>query len=396
MSNKSTKMKAMSLIAAFAVAVAGSGHFLNFDVTAASVSDLQNQYNQLEQQQRQIQDKMKQTQSDQAKEEEYQKQLDAQIDVTQDQINLLNRQITAINEELAKTEKSISDKSAELEKTYDQFEQRMRAMYMSSDPSMLSILLESKGIGDFLSRVEMVKRVSQHDQELIDSLNKQKTALEQEKSKAQQEKKELEASQASIQAKQTQLNAAYEKSEKAELNLQKMEEQYKANKAKLDAAMEQAEREIQAAIQASQGGSGGSGDSPYVGGEFIWPVPGYYNITSGFGSRWGTTHKGIDISSGGIYGKNIVASNSGRVIKVVTNDIPGYSYGKYVMIDHGGGKVTLYGHCSAILVSVGQQVSQGEAIARVGNTGQSTGPHCHFEVRINGVAKNPLNYLTRR
>ncbi len=392
-------LKIASFIVVLSMVWVSNFHFFDIanTVSAASINDLQDEYNRLEQQQREIQEKMKQTESEQAAEQERQNQLDEQIQVTQDQIDLLTQQIAQINEELEQKEQDIALKTEELNETTEQFKQRMRAMYMSEDPSMLSILFESEGIGDFLSRVEMVRRVSEHDNELIDTLERQRTELEEEKAQVEQDKKALEDSQAAMEVKQQQLNAAYEESQNAVLDLQRLEERYQANKEQIDAEMAQAEEEIQEAIRAAQGSSGDSaaeGVPIQAEGTFIWPVPGYTNITSGFGYRWGTTHKGIDISSGGIYGKTIVASDSGTVIKVVTNDIPGYSYGKYVMIDHGGGRVTLYGHCSAILVSTGQQVTQGQAIARVGNTGNSTGPHCHFEVRINGVAQNPLNYVS--
>ena len=109
--------------------------------------------------------------------------------------------------------------------------------------------------------------------------------------------------------------------------------------------------------------------------------------------RWGRMHKGIDIAGSGIYGKPIVAANAGKVIVAFTNDSPGYSYGKYVMIDHGGQNVTLYGHCSKLNVSAGQYVNKGDTIAFVGSTGNSTGPHLHFEIRRNGSTVNPMNYF---
>ncbi|MDR1354238.1 MAG: M23 family metallopeptidase, partial [Oscillospiraceae bacterium] len=135
--------------------------------------------------------------------------------------------------------------------------------------------------------------------------------------------------------------------------------------------------------------------SEYVGGDLCWPVPGYYGITSPYG--WRTfggrreLHGGLDISSHGIYGANIVAANDGTVVFVCRKDSKGWgSYGFYVMIDHGGGVVTVYGHCSQIFVSVGQKVKKGQIIGAVGSTGCSTGPHLHFEYRVNGVRKDPM------
>ncbi len=125
-------------------------------------------------------------------------------------------------------------------------------------------------------------------------------------------------------------------------------------------------------------------------GRFTWPVPSCRSISSRYGYRWGRLHAGIDISGGGVYGKSIVAADSGTVTKV-RNDARGY--GLYLVISHNNGYTTLYAHCSKILVSVGQTVSKGQTIAKVGNTGRSTGPHLHFEIRRNGSSQNPMNWF---
>lgn len=126
-------------------------------------------------------------------------------------------------------------------------------------------------------------------------------------------------------------------------------------------------------------------------GKLMWPVPSLHMITTGFEYRWGSFHSGIDISGGSAYGKTIVAADGGTVVAA------GYSgsYGNRVEIRHSNGIKTLYGHCSKLLVSPGQKVSKGQAIALVGSTGNSTGPHCHFEVYKGGTRMNPLNYVSR-
>lgn len=127
-------------------------------------------------------------------------------------------------------------------------------------------------------------------------------------------------------------------------------------------------------------------------GKFIWPVPFTKNITSYYGERWGSFHSGIDISAGNINGKPIIASDGGKVVAVNTSGWGG-GWGIYVLIDHGNGYQTRYAHCSSITVKKGQKVAQGELIGFVGNTGNSTGPHLHFEVLLNGKRVNPLPYL---
>lgn len=130
--------------------------------------------------------------------------------------------------------------------------------------------------------------------------------------------------------------------------------------------------------------------SSYGSGSFIWPVPYTHNITSEFGMRWGRLHGGIDIAAGGVYGQSIVAADSGTVILAGNQ---GDGYGNYVIIDHGNGYKTLYGHMSSVAAYTGQQVAQGEVIGYVGSTGNSTGPHLHFEIRINDVQTDPLGYV---
>ena len=135
-------------------------------------------------------------------------------------------------------------------------------------------------------------------------------------------------------------------------------------------------------------------DTAYIGGELEWPVPGYTRITSKYAMRVHPItgqyklHTGVDI--GAPEGANFVAANDGIVVKAEKNP----AYGNMVIIDHGGGISTLYAHGSEILVQVGQTVKRGEAVLKVGSTGYSTGPHAHFEVRINGITTDPLPYIT--
>lgn len=124
--------------------------------------------------------------------------------------------------------------------------------------------------------------------------------------------------------------------------------------------------------------------------EYLWPVPFTKNITSGFGPRWGTFHQGIDISAAGVKGTKIVASKAGTVKVAKTGNT---GYGNHIIISHDDGTETLYGHCESLCTSVGKRVNQGDEIAHVGSTGQSTGPHLHFEIRINGKQVDPTKYV---
>ena len=138
---------------------------------------------------------------------------------------------------------------------------------------------------------------------------------------------------------------------------------------------------------------------------FIWPTPGYYYISSGFGARWGTTHKGIDVGDAGIMGASVCASKSGTVTYVYNSCTHNYAktsscgcgggYGNYIIIQHDGTYSTLYGHLTSASVSVGDYVQQGQVIGTVGSTGWSTGAHLHFEVRVNGKQQDPLDYVSQ-
>lgn len=128
-------------------------------------------------------------------------------------------------------------------------------------------------------------------------------------------------------------------------------------------------------------------------GKFIWPLPSCKMISSDYGYRGGSLHAGIDISGNGVYGKDIIAADGGTVVEVNSTNYYGSGYGYYVVIDHGGGYRTRYAHCSSVLVTLGQKVTQGQLIAKAGDSGNSSGAHLHFEIRINGVPQDPKPYL---
>ncbi|MEO1062681.1 MAG: M23 family metallopeptidase [Actinomycetota bacterium] len=156
-----------------------------------------------------------------------------------------------------------------------------------------------------------------------------------------------------------------------------------ATEAELTSVIARAQAEIEAANRprpSSSGGGGGGGS-----GQLSWPASG--TLTSGFGPRWGRMHQGIDIAAP--TGSPIAAADGGVVIH--SGSLGGY--GQTVIVDHGGGIVTLYAHMSERIAGNGQSVSRGELIGRIGSTGNSTGPHLHFEVRVNGSARNPMNFL---
>ena len=234
-------------------------------------------------------------------------------------------------------------------------------------------------------QAELMKRVSQHDTDLLDQLTADKEELEEVKASLDADMTDLDESKALLEEKEEELGVQLNNSEMKIQEYAEDEAAFLERKDELVAAR----AELQEQLQAIYDSMGSIGD--YVGGEFAWPLTGYTYISSGFGWRFGGTdyHTGIDITGAAVNGKTITAANAGQVTYV------GYSpnaYGNYLIIDHGGGRSTLYAHCSSVDVSVGDFVVMGESIAKVGSTGWSTGPHLHFEIRIDGQAQDPMSF----
>lgn len=292
----------------------------------------------------------------------------------------------ALEIRIRQNEAALKTKEADYNKTRKVYEKRLRDIYENGQVNYLDVLLGSTDFRDFASRMYLLQRVIRRDFNLIDKLQTQKEALEHQKAILDDNKRELDAIHAEAAAEQKIIA-------QKTVERQALYEQALAEKAKLDAEYEELQRnsqEITAMIQRMEE-EGRLAAQAHGTGQFMWPVNG--EITSPFGWRvhpiWGTQifHAGLDI--GADYGEPVHAADSGTVVYAGWMG----GYGNAVMIDHGGGLVTLYGHNSSITVSEGQQVGKGETIALAGSTGNSTGPHCHFEVRIHGEVTSPLQYL---
>ena len=287
--------------------------------------------------------------------------------------------------EIKKNEKFIAEKTKEWLSTKKQYSYRLRNIYENGQVNYLDVLLGAKDFSDFSSRMYLLQRIIQRDSDLLDRLEAQKKALEDKRATLDKNKKDLEAVGVQLAAKK---KVVEEKTARRRaIYDQALAEQNKID-AEYNKMLEDSNR-ITAMIRNWE--RVGQVGSAHGSGRFIWPVDG--TITSPFGWRvhpiFGTSifHSGMDI--GVDYGTPVCAADSGTVI---------YSgwmggYGNAVMIDHGGGIVTLYGHNSSLQVGVGQTVGQGQVIALAGSTGNSTGPHCHFEVRVHGEVVNPGGYL---
>ena len=326
-----------------------------------------------------------------------------QISNYESQIAELDSKIDSLNVAISENEKKIEEKQAEYDEQQELLEKRLVASYEAGETSYLDFLLSSDGIIDFISNYFLVTEIATTDAELLDSIEKQKQEIEEAKTNLENDKKELDTSKAEKQSVAVELqetksakNAKVQELTEDEQAIQKeIDELAEANKS-LDAEILRKQQQIQAQLQAqankgnSSSGSTSTGGGAVSNSGFIYPVPSAYaRITTGLYYSSGQYHGGVDFGSGGINGQPVYAVQEGVV---VTAKALNYSYGNHVIIAHPNGLYTLYAHGQAgsIRVSEGQYVSRGQQIMNVGSTGNSTGPHLHFEVR-----KSPGTYSNR-
>lgn len=284
---------------------------------------------------------------------------------------------------------------AEYEKAVSILEARVRAAYIDEPPDMLSFLVSASSFDEVVDNVELLSRIGRQDRRIARQVQRARTRTAAERRATSATKREQAATVSVIAARTDEARTARDRlagerdrlatvedlKQSALTNSRETREQYLHEVDSLLAQSAALAEQIRRAQD--DAGSTGGGEPSAAG--FIWPCDGV--VVSGFGMRWGRMHEGIDI--GCVYGTPNRAAAAGRVIYA------GWlgGYGNLVVVDHGNGLSTAYAHASSILVSVGQSVSQGQTVSLVGSTGNSSGPHLHFEVRVNGVAVDPLPYL---
>ncbi len=378
-----------------------SAFFCNADIDtvnvakADKVSDYKDKISELEQQQKEIEAEIKALNS-QTKDKEKEKQLLAKrIDVIQSQITVCNEQIKQCDNKIALLEQDIVDKEIQLENTKYLFQQRLRAIYMSGGmtASTLSMILNAENLSDLLSKTELTKNISAYDNALMAKLVSDMELIEKSKGEIFLLVDEQEAVKVTLDAKKKELNKEVGEINSVIAGIKDDVNSLKAQADKLDKAIAEYEQAIKDAQNQYK-------DQHYDG-QFTWPCPGFYYISSPYGYRNHPIsgkykfHKGIDIAGSGIKGKPIVAAADG-IVSIAKYNSGGYGY--YVMVNHGtasDGKayVTLYAHMTKYIVKVGQKVKKGETIGYVGTTGASTGYHLHFEVRVNGDTTDPKKFF---
>ena len=357
-----------------------------------SISDLKAQLADLEEQEEENNARLEALRDDVNQKRAYRDEMQAKIDTVQQQLDLLVKRIDELDDQIMQGEKEIAETQVSISDNFEKLKKRLRALYMAGEASTLSIVLNSTSLVDYSQKTEMIKAVTAHDTELLNTLETQLKSIEEKVKQINADKEELSLDKKALDQKSSELSALYEENQKllaeaeqSEAEAQAEAERIEREKAEADAAIDKWYEEYYAALEAAGNNAGGSG-AGYIGtGSFVWPMPGYTYITCYYGDGG---HRGIDVAGGGIYGKPIVAADSGTVIYSAWMD----SYGYCVFIDHGNGYSTRYAHASALACSVGDRVEPGQTIAYVGSTGNSTGPHLHFEVLYYGSTTNPFNY----
>lgn len=416
------------------------------------LSSLNEQINDTKLQLREIQDRQRATSAEIENLNLYQAETESALLQIEDQLKKIEQSLDLINEQLHQkirefetverilfeTRDELADARGELKATITKMlnaeelmSKRIRVMYMNRDSSYLKLLLQAENINHFLVRMEMITSIIAHDldflenlaltkeeidknrvelegkesqiQRLIESMEEQRKAIELIKSeqtgiltKLQMQKTEKEDLLTQLENREDRRIIRLSDLEREQAEHEKQLEELQRTSARLEAVIQELIRQREEANRRSE----------FVGGLMQWPVPGFYRVSSPFGYRihpvfnTRSFHAGIDIGSnfnpqGGresIYGRNFVAALDGTVIFVG----PFGGYGNTVIIDHGGEITTLYAHGSVILVNEGQRVVAGTPVMTVGSTGVSTGPHAHFEVRVNGRPVDPIPYLQAR
>ena len=407
-----------------------------------SISDLEQQLQQLEQENEKYQKILDDTKSDIAEKEEYKSALVSKVQVLDEKIAVTREKISSLNDDIKEKQDAYDKGLSEVEDQFDALANRLRILYMSGNATDLEIIFGAKDFSDLIDKMELVKSLANSDKELINEIQTKLDELSTKKESLEADKKDLETQQASLKSDQDEFNKLisdndeilknlYASNSEAQHSLEsaalqsdeiesKISEYYAAQKAAAERAAQASQSSSSSGSSSSSSsssssgssssgssssGSSSSGSSSVIvpsGSGFAWPTPGFVSRSSEwFEDREVYNHGGIDIAGAGIMGTPVVAAADGTVVATNSSCTHnwgksyscgcGGGYGNYVMISHAGGKMTVYGHLTSLTVSSGQSVSRGQIIGYVGSTGNSTGPHLHYECRLNGVRYNPMS-----
>lgn len=358
-------------------------------VTQAEIDKLKDNANDLKNQQKELQNQLKSIQADKSKALEQKSLLEQQINATQAEIDNISSQIQKYDELISQKQTELAQAEEEEKAQYELFCKRVRAMEEQGEVSYWSILFSSSDFADLLDNAMMVDEIMAYDNQVMDQLiaireqiAQDKADLETARQEQQAAKEEQEAAKANLKSQEAEVDALISQISSQEDQVEKAHAQLQAAAAAVDKEIAAAEKELASQISNVVSESG-----------FMWPLPGYNTLSSLYGGRTHpvtgrpNNHTGIDIPAPS--GTPIKAAKSG----VVTTSTYNSSYGNYVVVSHSDGTSTLYAHMIRRGVSKGQTVSQGQTIGYVGTTGSSTGNHLHFEVRVNGSRRDPVDFF---
>ena len=353
---------------------------------ASEADDKQAELNEVQSQMQKMQERKEKARQKAAAASEGLEEIQSRLNELQAQARELQSKSNALQAKINDNQAKLAKKKAEVEQRKKVYSQRLRQIYINGQVNYLDVLLGAKDFGDFSSRMYLLQKIISSDIAMLQQLQKDEAEIKSRQEQLDAEMKEIKSTKAELEAKRARANKLKEQRSYMLYKAQEEEQQSQSEYERLLAISENITAMLRN-MESSGGGSSSSGGT----GRFMWPCRG--EITSYFGWRthpiFGTTkyHSGMDIAVD--YGTPIMAADSGTVI--YSGWLGGYGYA--VMIDHGSGLVTLYAHNQSLNVYEGQYVNKGTCIAYAGSTGYSTGPHCHFEVRLHGEVTEPLNYL---
>ena len=384
----------------------------------ASISDLQDQQSSVSDKIEEQEQKLEEINTEKSETLTSVEQLSSQISSYESEIEQLNEQIASLENQIKEAQEQIAKDEEQYKKDQEALNERLVTIYENGETSYLDVLLSSSSLTDFISGYYIVSELTAYDTEMLEKLEEEKQKIENEKNQMEANQEEVKTAKEAQQSKQEELKVAKaekekyfseltEEEQKTQETIEELEETNKDIDKQIEAAQAAIEAAKKAAASKPNKGSGSSSSVPsgtpgssQSSSGFIWPVNTQYRVTTGWYYSSGSLHGAVDFSGSGISGSPAYAVADGYVVTstAVTDGHRNYtSYGNYVLIAHYNGLYTLYAHLSSRSVSTGQTVSQGQVIGAVGSTGNSTGPHLHFEVRTSpgkyANRVNPLNYL---
>ena len=374
---------------------------------AQSLKDLQNEQDSVNDQISETKQELEELAEEKSETLQAVEKLITEISSYNKEINKLRNEISDLNKKIKEAEKQIKEDEEEYAREELAMQERLVAMYKNGDTSYLDYMFSSSNIVDFISSYYLISQIAEYDTQMLEKVQAHKEKIEQQKSELESDKKKVENSKTTLESKQNALKVAKSDKEKYASKLSSDEKKMKEKLEELQETNDDLDKQIakaQAAIEAAKKAAAskkpsGTPSSTQSSSGFIWPVNKQFPITTRMYYSSGGYHGAVDFSGAGIYDTPIYAVADGYVVTstAVMRNGKYISYGNYVLIAHYNGLYTLYAHMSRRAVSSGQTVSQGQVIGKVGSTGNSTGPHLHFEVRTgDGSYSNrvyPGNYL---